>query len=136
MNSTHLLGTRRFFICRTTKRLRSYREYGFFQWIQFRRGMYMNVPPSLTVCTGTFTAIKLSGCGVNHPPPFNTKVKGRIQLYLNSPSVTSRPVLGKLHLCFYHRAFPYHSLDMKHFFTSTIFLCFADRAFQYIYLSI
>ena len=73
----------------------------------------MIVPPRLTVGIGTFTGIKRSGCGVHHPPPFNTKVKERIQLYLYCPSVPSRSVLGKLHLCLYHHAFPYHSLDIN-----------------------
>jgi len=32
-----------------------------------------------------FMAIKLSGHGINHPPPPSNKVKERVQLYLYSP---------------------------------------------------
>jgi hypothetical protein len=37
--------------------------------------------------------VKRSGHGVNHPPPSNTEVKERVELYLYSPSGPSWPVL-------------------------------------------
>jgi len=34
------------------------------------------------------------GDGINHPPPFSTEVKERVELHLYSPSGLSLPVLG------------------------------------------
>ena len=42
----------------------------------------------------SFPGIKQPGCGVDHPPPSNAKVKGRVELYLCSPSGPSWPFLG------------------------------------------
>ena len=39
-----------------------------------------------------FLHVKRPGRGSDNPPPFNTEVKERIQLYFNSPSGTSWPV--------------------------------------------
>jgi hypothetical protein len=51
-------------------------------------------PASYTVGTGSFQGVKLSGRGVDHPPPSSVEVKERVELYLYSPSGSSRPVLG------------------------------------------
>jgi hypothetical protein len=53
-------------------------------------------PPSL-LYNGylvSFPGVKQPGCDVNHPPPSSTEVKGRVELYLYSPSGPSWPVLG------------------------------------------
>jgi hypothetical protein len=36
--------------------------------------------------TGSFLEVKRPGCGVDHPPPYITEVKERVELYLYSPS--------------------------------------------------
>jgi len=36
--------------------------------------------------TGTFPGVKMSGRGVDDPPPFSAKVKERVDLYLYYPS--------------------------------------------------
>ena len=41
----------------------------------------------------SFSWVKQRGHGVDHPPPSSAKVKGRIELYLYSPSGPSWPVL-------------------------------------------
>jgi hypothetical protein len=38
---------------------------------------------------------RLSGRGIDHPPPYSAKVKERVELYLYSPSGPSWPVLGR-----------------------------------------
>jgi hypothetical protein len=38
--------------------------------------------------------VKRQGRDVNHPPPSSTKHKERVELYLYSPSVPSRQVIG------------------------------------------
>jgi hypothetical protein len=43
----------------------------------------------------SFPVVKRWGRGVDHPPPSNTEVKKRVQLYLYSPSGPSWPVLGR-----------------------------------------
>ena len=43
----------------------------------------------------SFTVVKLPGRGVDHPPASRVGVKERAQLYLDSPSGPSRPVLGR-----------------------------------------
>jgi hypothetical protein len=40
-----------------------------------------------------FPGVKRPGRGVSHPPPSSTEVKGRVELYLFSPSGPSWPVL-------------------------------------------
>jgi hypothetical protein len=40
---------------------------------------------SCTMCTGSFPKIKRPGRGVDHPPPSNVEVKGRVELYINPP---------------------------------------------------
>jgi len=42
----------------------------------------------------SFLGVKRPGRGVDHPPPSRAEVKERVELYLYSPSGTSRPVLG------------------------------------------
>jgi len=42
----------------------------------------------------SFPEVKRPGCGIDHLPPSNAKVKERVVLYLYSPSGPSRPVLG------------------------------------------
>ena len=51
-------------------------------------------PASYTFGTGSFPGLKRSGRGVNHPTPFSTEVKERVELYLYFPSGPSWPVLG------------------------------------------
>jgi hypothetical protein len=51
-------------------------------------------PASYTMGTGSFPGVKRSGCGTDHPPLSCTKVEGRIELYICSPSGPSWPVLG------------------------------------------
>ena len=48
---------------------------------------------SCTLGTESFLAVKLPGLGIDHPPPPSTEVKGRVELYICSPSGPSRPVL-------------------------------------------
>ena len=42
-------------------------------------------PASYTRGTGSFPGVKRSGRGADHPPPTSAEVKGRVELYLNSP---------------------------------------------------
>jgi len=51
-------------------------------------------PASCTMSTGSFPGVKRLGHGVDHPPPSSAEVKGRVELYLFSPSGPSKPVLG------------------------------------------
>jgi hypothetical protein len=51
-------------------------------------------PASYTVGTGSFLGVKWLQRGVDHAPPFNTKVKERVELYICSPSEPLMPVLG------------------------------------------
>jgi hypothetical protein len=51
-------------------------------------------PTSYTMDTGSFLGVKRPGLDVYHPPPPSAEVKERVELYLYSPSETSRPVLG------------------------------------------
>jgi hypothetical protein len=41
-----------------------------------------------------FLGVKQPGCGGDHPPPSSAKVKEKVEIYVYSPSVPSRPVLG------------------------------------------
>jgi len=51
-------------------------------------------PASYTVGTGSFQGVKPLGRDVDHPPPSSAEVKGRVELYLYSPSGLSWLVLG------------------------------------------
>ena len=51
-------------------------------------------PPSYTIGTGSLPQVKQLGPGVDHPSPSSVEVKGRVQLYLLTPSGPSWPVLG------------------------------------------
>jgi len=51
-------------------------------------------PASYTMGSGSFPAVKRSGCGLEHPPASSAEVKERVALYLYSPSEPSCPVLG------------------------------------------
>jgi hypothetical protein len=44
---------------------------------------------------GIFPRGQAAEMSVNHSPPFHTDVKGRVELYLYSPSGPSRPVTGR-----------------------------------------
>ena len=71
-------------------------------------------PASYTMGTGSFPWVKRPGRGIDHPPPSSTEVKERLELYLNSPSGTSWPVLGRpLPLLSYSRV----SLDKETYVT-------------------
>jgi len=49
-------------------------------------------PASYTLGNGSFPGVKRLGRGVHHPPPSSAEVKGRVGLYLYSPSGPSSPV--------------------------------------------
>ena len=51
-------------------------------------------PASYTMDTGSFTGVKRSGRGVDHPPHNSAEVKERVGLYLYSISGTSWFVIG------------------------------------------
>ena len=51
-------------------------------------------PASCTMGTGSFLGVNRPGHGIDHPQPSSTKVKGRVELYLYSPSGSSWPVLA------------------------------------------
>jgi hypothetical protein len=51
-------------------------------------------PSSSTIGTGSFPGVKRPGRGIDHPSPFSTEVKDRVDLYLFSPSGPLWPVLG------------------------------------------
>jgi len=51
-------------------------------------------PASYTMGAGSFPRVKLSGGGVDHPPPSNAEVKEREELYLNPTSGPSWTVIG------------------------------------------
>ena len=52
-------------------------------------------PASCTMGTGSFPGVKRPGRGVDHPPPSSAEVKGRVELYIYSPSGPSWAVLGR-----------------------------------------
>jgi len=56
-------------------------------------GQRLTKPP-YTMGTGSFLGVKWPGCGTDHPPPSNIKVKERVELYLYSTSGPSWPVMG------------------------------------------
>jgi hypothetical protein len=51
-------------------------------------------PASYTMGTGSFPGVKRQGCGVYHPHLCSAKFKGRVEVYLYSPSGPTWPVLG------------------------------------------
>ena len=77
---------------------------------------------------GSFPGVKRPGRGVDHPPPSNTEVAGRVELYICSPSGPSWPATGRtlpLHLLLY---LPYFSTTSQSiynfiliFFVRTLF---------------
>jgi hypothetical protein len=46
--------------------------------------------------TGSFPWVERAGLGVGHPPSSSAEVKERVNLYLYSPFVPSRLVIGKI----------------------------------------
>jgi len=55
----------------------------FFATVQTAPGAH---PASYTMDSAPFSGVKWMGCGINHPPKSNTKVRERIELHLYSPS--------------------------------------------------
>jgi len=51
-------------------------------------------PASYTMGNGSFPGLKRPGRGVDHPPSSCAEIKGRVELYICSPSRPSWPVLG------------------------------------------
>ena len=51
-------------------------------------------PASYTTGTGSFPGVKRPGRGVDHPSPYSAEVKERVELYINSTSGPSLPVVG------------------------------------------
>jgi len=51
-------------------------------------------PASYTFGTGSFPEVKRPGHSFDHPSPSSAKVKGRVEVYIYSPSGRSWPVLG------------------------------------------
>ena len=49
---------------------------------------------SYTMSTGSFPGVKLQARGVDNPPPSNTEVKERVELYIYCTSGSLWPVLG------------------------------------------
>jgi len=52
-------------------------------------------PASYTMGTGSFSGVKRSGHGVDHPAPSSAEVIERVELYLDSTSEPSWPVLRR-----------------------------------------
>ena len=51
-------------------------------------------PASYTMGTESFLGVKWPEHGVDHSPPSSTWAKGRVELYIYSPSGTSWPIAG------------------------------------------
>ena len=51
-------------------------------------------PASYRRGIGSFPGVKQPWPGLDHPPPPSAEVKGRVELYLYSPSGPSWPVVG------------------------------------------
>ena len=51
-------------------------------------------PASYAMGNGSLLGVKQPGRGVHQPPPSSAEVKGRVELYIYSPSGRSWPVLG------------------------------------------
>jgi len=49
---------------------------------------------SCTMVTGSIPRARQPGRGVDHTPPSSAEVKGRVELYLFSPSGSSWPVIA------------------------------------------
>ena len=52
-------------------------------------------PASCTIGTGSFSGVKRSGRGADHPPPSKCQGHERVELYLYSPSGPSWPVIRR-----------------------------------------
>jgi hypothetical protein len=63
----------------------------FFAPVQTGRGPH---PASCTMCTVSYPEVKRPGRVVEHSPPSSVEVKERVELYINSLSGHSWPVLG------------------------------------------
>jgi hypothetical protein len=60
-----------------------------------KRLHYPSIPAFYTIGNGSFfLGVKRPGRGVEHPIPFSAEVKQRVQIYFDSPSGASWPVLG------------------------------------------
>jgi len=71
--------------------------------VQTGRGVH---PASYTMGTGSLSrGVKRQGSSVDHTPPSRADVKGRVELYMCSPSGTSWPVLEWTLLLLYLRKF-------------------------------
>jgi hypothetical protein len=53
---------------------------------------YMHVVFALS--SGSFPGVEQPGCGIDHPPPYSTEVKERVELYLYPTSGTLWSVIG------------------------------------------
>jgi hypothetical protein len=51
--------------------------------------------PGMQRVSSLFPGVKQPGSGVDHPPPSSARVKGRVELYLYSPSGPSWPIVGR-----------------------------------------
>jgi hypothetical protein len=57
---------------------------------------------SYTTDTVPFSGVKRPVSSINHPPPYSTKVKGRVELHLYFTSEPSWPVIGWILPFFFH----------------------------------
>jgi len=57
-------------------------------------------PASCTIGTGSFPWVMRPERGVDHPHPSSAKAKKRVELYLYSPSGSSRPVCSRVSFTF------------------------------------
>ena len=90
-------------------------------------------PSSLlcNACRVSFSELKRSGRGVNHPHPSSAEVKETVELYFYSPSGPSCPVLGRnmsfLRLSFYLFCLPFLFPQLLFFpFASNVFVLFVS----------
>jgi hypothetical protein len=66
------------------------------------------------VGTGSFPGVKWPARGVDHLPPYSTKVKERVELYLYPPSGPSWPLLGLTLLLLYNYYYYYYYYYYHH----------------------